>query len=431
MRLQNLDLGALRETPENDLGYTRPWLYDKQLGAVFNPCRYSCVEASTKAGKTVACIAWVCELAILSEKRNRNYWWIAPVSDQSDIAFRRIQDALPPSMFETNLSRKYITLKHNGSRIWFKSGDKPDSLYGEDVYGAVVDEASRVKEESWHAIRSTLTATKAPVRIIGNVKGRANWFYRIAQAALKDESGEMYYEKITAYDAIDAGVLDPQEIEDAKKIYPPDVFKELYLAEPGDDGGNPFGISNIYACIKPLSKGKPVVWGWDVAKHNNYTVGIALDDSGHVCRFHRFQDTFDVTFTKMVKFTDGGQALMDSTGSGDQLMERLHIEGHSNFKGQLFGGWKAKYDLMVGLAAAIHNQEIGFPEGRIVEELEAFEYYSVPNSDRWVYAAPSGFHDDCVDALAMAVKLWVKRDRYGLGGAMPISFEKTSAWTIR
>jgi hypothetical protein len=39
----------------------------------------------------------------------------------------------------------------NGSVVWFKGGDKPDSLYGEDVYAAVIDEASRCKEEVWAA----------------------------------------------------------------------------------------------------------------------------------------------------------------------------------------------------------------------------------------------------------------------------------------
>jgi hypothetical protein len=41
-----------------------------------------------------------------------------------------------------------------------KSGEKPDGLYGEDVFAAVIDEASRMREEAWHALRSTLTATR-------------------------------------------------------------------------------------------------------------------------------------------------------------------------------------------------------------------------------------------------------------------------------
>ena len=38
----------------------------------------------------------------------------------------------------------------------------------------MIDEASRMKEDAWTAIQSTLTATRGPVRIIGNVKGEKN-----------------------------------------------------------------------------------------------------------------------------------------------------------------------------------------------------------------------------------------------------------------
>ena len=417
------------EVPEKDIGYERPWLYDKQLEGVFCTARYSVVEASTKSGKTVACLVWLAEQAILYGGKNKNFWWVAPVSDQSDIAFRRMQEAFPRDMFTANLSRKYIKL-WNGSIVWFKSADKPDSLYGEDVYAAVVDEATRCKDESWYALRSTLTATRGPVRIIGNVKGRANWMYKMARLAQNGDEPDMYYTKITAYDAAAAGVITYDEIKDAKKIYPDIVFKELYLAEPADDGGNPFGIVHIQRCIKPMSDNRPIAWGWDVAKHNNWTVGIALDRDGNVCRFHRWQDTWDNTIQLMTHVTKGCMATVDSTGSGDQLLERLRTSGHTNFNGYVFGGWKSKQDIMLGLAVAIQNREITFPEGVIVEELEAFEYVNVESSDRVLYAAPKGVHDDCVDALAMAVKLWRSQAIYG-GDAVPVLMNKTSGWTIQ
>lgn len=430
-RLSERNITVDWDTPENELGYVRPWLYDKQLEAIFNSARYSCCEASTKSGKTHGCMVWISEKAILEGGPNRNYWWVAPVSDQSDIAFRRIKEGLPKSKYEPNESRKIVKL-WNGSNIWFKSADKPDSLYGEDVYGAVVDEASRCKEDSWYALRSTITATEAPVRLIGNVKGRANWMYRLSRKAQRDTTGNMHYSKITAYDAAEAGVIRYQEIEDAKAVYPELVFRELYLAEPGDDGGNPFGISHIQKCVGPISNDHPVAWGWDVAKHQDWTVGIALDNNGRVCRYHRWQDTWDNTVQKIPRLTAGVPAIIDSTGSGDQFLERLHLMGHYNFRGQLFGGWKSKQDLMVGLAVAIQNGEITFPEGRIVEELEAFEYMEVTTATsgyRILYAAPKGFHDDCVDALAMAVKLW-RRAEGRTANYSPVLIEQVSHWKI-
>lgn len=416
------------ETPENEIGYDRPWLYDLQLEGIFNDARYGIIEASTKSGKTVGCIVWIAEQAILYGGPNKNYWWVAPVSDQADIAFRRMKEALPREKYVANESRKFIKL-WNGALIWFKSADKPDSLYGEDVYAAVVDEATRCKDGSWHALRSTLTATKGLVRIIGNVKGRANWMYRMARLAQSGDQPGMHYVKITAYDAAEAGVIDFDEIDNAKLIYPELVFRELYLAEPGDDGGNPFGLGAITQCIGEMSTADPVVWGWDVAKYNNYTVGIALDREGRVCRFHRFQENWESTIVKLVSFTKGKAAMMDSTGSGDQLLERLRAQGNTNFQGYVFGGWKSKQDIMLGLAVAIQNKEITFPDGVIVRELEAFEYQLIQGSDRVLYAAPKGVHDDCVDALAMAVALWTRRNRY-TGDAVPILLTKQSQWRI-
>ncbi len=60
-----------------------------------------------------------------------------------------------------------------------------------------------------------------------------------------------------------------------------------------------------------------------------------------------------------------------------------------------------------GLAVAIQERAITFPEGPIVNELESFEYEHTRLGVR--YSAPEGLHDDCVMALALAVKHW--RDR--------------------
>lgn len=421
----------IQQVPENPVGYVRPRLYPKQLRALFNTKLIGCCEASTKSGKTHAAIVWLSEQAVLYGGRNMNFWWVAPVSDQTDIAFRRICLALPKDSFTKNLTRKTITLNHNGATIWFKSGDAPDSLFGEDVYAAIVDEASRVKEESWQALWSTLTATQGPVRIIGNVKGRANWMYRLARVA-KSGDPDMHYEKITCMDAVAAGVITQESVDRARKLLPEDVFKELYLAEAGEDGGNPFGIGHIYRAINPegLSLKTPIAWGWDVAKHQNWTVGVGLDDDGAVCRFMRFQDMWEPTLERITKATVKVPALIDSTGSGDQVLERLRTQGHTNFEGQLFGGWKAKYELMLGLAVAIQNGDVSFPAGRIVEELEAFEYED--KGDMVLYTSPKGVHDDCVDALAMAVKRKMTLDtRSYITDAIPLSFEQASGWVIR
>ena len=70
--------------------------------------------------------------------------------------YRRTKRMLGDEAIEaTNESDLAITLA-NGAQLWYRSGDRPDLLYGFDSYGLVIDEASRVSEESWHAAYSTL-----------------------------------------------------------------------------------------------------------------------------------------------------------------------------------------------------------------------------------------------------------------------------------
>ena len=376
--------------------YQRPTLYLKQEDAIFCNERYSVIEGSTKCGKTVACLAWILEQALMG-KPGQTYWWIAPVYPQAKIAFRRLKRGLQQEVFTSNESELTVTLV-NGVVIAFKSAEKPDNLYGEDVYGCVMDEATRAREESWHAVRSTLTATRGKIRIIGNVKGRRNWAYQLARRA---ESGveDWHYAKLTAYDAVDAGVLDIDEINQAQAQLPENVFKELYLAEPSNDGGNPFGQDAIRKCITALGNKPPVVYGIDLAKSVDWTVVVGLDEDNKGSEFERFQLPWEETIRAIVAIVKDTTAIIDSTGVGDPIVERLQrelprVEGY-NFTSP------SKQKLMEGLAVAIQSKLVGYPEGDITNELDVFEYEYTRTGVK--YSAPDGLHDDCVMALALAV----------------------------
>ena len=377
--------------------YKRPWLYPKQEAAFFGPERFAFTEASTKSGKTVAAEAWLFEQAYMTGREGRNYWWIAPILEQARIAYNRMKAGLPNNVYQANDSRSSLRVL-NGAIITFKGSDNPDSLYGEDVYAAVVDEASRCKEEAWHALRTTLTATRGPVRIIGNVKGRRNWFWRMARVAEAGEEG-MTYHRITAADAVAAGVLDWEEIRQAERVLPPEVFRELYYAEASDDQGNPFGMAAIAKCVAPLSQEKPAVWGWDLAKSVDWTVGIALDSERRVCRFHRFQLPWGETKERMRQETQLLPALVDATGVGDVVVEELQRDGMSRFEGFKFSA-PSKQELMFGLRSSVQQAAVKFPDGPIRLEMEAFEYENTSWGVR--YGVQEGVHDDCVVALALA-----------------------------
>ena len=73
---------------------------------------------------------------------------------------------------------------------------------------------------------------------------------------------------------------------------------------------------------------------------------------------------------------------------------------------------QSKQAVMEGLAVAIQQQQITFPDGLIVQELETFEY--VYSRTGVKYAALEGLHDDCVCALALAVQQWRQQQAWTL-----------------
>lgn len=386
------------------VNYRRPKLYDRQLECFFNNIRFSFIEGSTKAGKTVSCMAWLLEECYKC-KRGENVWWVAPVYPQAKIAFRRFKKGLTKGTFKANESELFIELA-NGAIMWFKTAEKPDNLYGEDVHAIVIDEASRCREEAWEALNSTLTATRGPLRAIGNVKGKGNWFYRMCRKAESGDYSNMFYGKITAEHAMAAGVLDPEEIEDAKNRLPKHVFDQLYYCIPADDGGNPFGTQSIEDCVGELSNKPAVAFGVDLAKSVDYTVIIGLDEDMNVCYFDRFQKNWQETTPYIASVVGSTAAAVDATGVGSPVVESLQENGYDNYEGYVFTG-QSKQKLMGGLALAIHQRSVTYPDNEIRKELDIFEYEETRTGVK--YSAPEGFHDDCVMALGLAVYMYNSR----------------------
>lgn len=202
--------------------------YQKEF--LYNPSRFTVTEASTKAGKTFAHIFWIFERAHEPwNKQNYNHWWVAPVYSQAKIAFKRLRAKVGKyPAYKVNESNLMITCP-NGVNIHFKSADKPDNLFGEDVYSVVFDEAPRAKVDAYYALRSTITATKGTMKLIGNFGGTSNWMHLLKEKSKTDK--EYAYFKVTAWDAVAAGILDEEEILQAQRDLPPKIFKQLYLAE--------------------------------------------------------------------------------------------------------------------------------------------------------------------------------------------------------
>lgn len=422
------DAGGVRDQAEDAapaVRFVRVPLYPMQAAIVDDPARFTITEATTKAGKTMSHVEWLLERA--QEFGRGNHWWVATVSSQSGIAYRRACDRLrgylesgkrkiqvgEPIPFRKHDTERWIDVF--GARVWFKSAEKPDNLYGEDVLSAVGDEVTRWREAAWHALYTTLTATGGRAKLIGNVKGRRNFAYQLARKA---ETGEpdWGHHRLTAQDAIAGGVLDAQVVEQARRDLPEAVFRELYEAQASDDEGNPFGLAAIRACrISELSKEPTLVYGLDLAKSLDWCVLTGLDAQGRETVHARWQGPWRDTIKRVHRQVGTVLCLVDSTGVGDPVLEELQTEGRPNFVGFKFSG-PSKQQLMEGLALAIQQRSIGIASAPTLSELEAFEYEYTRTGVR--YSAPPGVHDDCVCSLALARQALVELLRM----PMPFAF---------
>ena len=379
-----------------------PPMYPKQKEAIYSPSRFSLIESGTKTGKTLGCAIWLVDNAW--NNPNSKLWWIAPVYKQTRIGFDRCKSLLPQPLIKVNESEMIITLP-NRSIIEGRTGDNPDNLYGDAVFGGVIDEASRLKELSWHAIRTTLTQTQGRLRIVGNPKGKKNWFYRLCQAA-KDDLSDKTQLDYHHLKSIDNPHIKSSEVELAKHLLPRHVFEELYLGVAQDDIAGVF--INIRACIANTfsdpKNDEMYYMGLDLAKHTDFTVISILNSKKQLVYFERFNQ-LDWGFQKnkiesIANNYNGAEIVMDSTGIGDPIYDDLKERG-LNVVGLKFTN-ESKKRLIEGLSIAIQEKNISFPDiSELISELDMFEYQITP-SGNITYAAPEGYNDDCVVSLALA-----------------------------
>lgn len=395
----------------SDVSVQLPSLYPKQRAVFYSPARVVVCEGTTKSGKSVGGLTWLMQWAFERQEPGSAIW-TAMTHGQAMVMFERVcrwmSKADPGrTVWDANKMERTVTL--GKGRIRFFGGENHDAIYGSDYHRAVIDEASRQPEEAWHAVRSTLSAVGGSVRIVGNVRGRRNWAYAMARKAEAGEPG-MEYHRLTADDAVAAKVMTAEEIEDASRALPHDIFRQLYYAEPSSDDGNPFGAANIDSCIGGLSSEAPVCFGIDLARKEDWTVVVGLDAAGRTCLFERWHGhSWETTIVRIVSLVGDYPSACDATGIGDVVVEAIRAK-RPNVAGVVFTQG-SKQALMEGLCLAIQRREVSYPAGPIVSELQAFEYSYTKRGV--TYGAPSGAHDDCVCALALAVSKWSRSVRGG------------------
>lgn len=347
-------------------------------------------------GKSACGIREICDVALEGKPAG----WFAPSYKLALEAWREIVDRLAPVTARVSEQDKRLELVTGGIiEVW--TLDTPDPARGRKYSLVVIDEAGIVRDllEVWQAaIRPTLVDLKGRALILGTPKGRRHGFVVLFNRGLGDDADWQSFRAPT----LENPYIPAEEVELARKELPPEIFAQEFEGIPTDDGANPFGLDAIRRAIGPLSDQPAVVYGVDLARSLDFTVVIGLDAYRNVAFIDRWQAPWGETKAKIRTLVGKTPIVADATGVGDAIVSDLQSMGVS-VSPHIFTQ-PSKLRLMQRLVAAFQGDELKIPDGWLIGELEAFEFTYTATGVR--YEAPSGFHDDGVMALGLALHGW-------------------------
>lgn len=401
------------------------------------------VHRSTAPRRVLACgVRWgktLCAamegLAAAMEPCDRSFGWVvAPSYDLADKVHREISfiatKHLRHHLIGIRETDRRILLRNLGggiSEIKAKSADNPTSLLGEGLSWVIVDEAARLRPHIWSShLAQRLIDKEGWALLISTPKGKS-WFYdmyRRGQAPNRDPKFESWNAPSWQNPHLSRAL-----IEEERDRLPEAHFKQEFGGEFIEGAGSVF--RGIRECAtgefqEPVP-GARYYAGLDLAKVADFSALVIMNDDREVVfvdRFNRLDWSVQVNRIRAATERYGNPRMYtDSTGAGEPILESLRAAG-CNAAPYPFTQ-RSKAALVDNLTLMFERREIVVPRVELwpegVDELEAFRF-TISDSGNVKSGAPSGYHDDCVVALALAAwGLRTRRTRTRSIGGLPKS----------
>lgn len=375
-----------------------PALHRLQQRVHDSPARFRVLICGRRWGKTMLVLACAMEQAL----QGRRVWYVAPAYPMARVAWRELE------RWGGELARHGLCVVRKtdhtlsfacGGEIVCRSADNRDSLRGDGLDLVVIDEAALVDERAWtECLRPALSDRRGRALIISTPRGY-NWF---AAAYQRGQDGSDPDWASWRFPSDTNPFLDEAEIEGARLDMPDRVFRQEYLAEIIEDGAVFRGVRE---CIRTGERTSEVVFGVDWGRADDFTVCCVMDSlTKQLLALDRMRQVdYTVQVGRLAALAaewHPGLILAESNAMGEPLIEQLRSAG---LPVEPFVTTAAsKPPLIDGLALAFESREIGIlGDPVLLGELAAYTM-TRSTSGRWAYSAPSGMHDDCVMALALA-----------------------------
>ena len=198
-----------------------PWQQD-----VWNDNRrFKIVAAGRRTGKS-RLAAWMLIVNALQAERG-HVFYVAPTQGQArDIMWQTLLEMGHPVVASSHINNLQIKLI-NGSTISLKGSDRPETMRGVSLKFLVMDEYADMKPETFEQIlRPALADQKGSALFIGTPMGRNHFYELYKYAELEDD--ETY--RAWHFTSYDNPLLDPSEIDTAKKSMSSYAFRQEFMA---------------------------------------------------------------------------------------------------------------------------------------------------------------------------------------------------------
>lgn len=378
--------------------------------------RFRVVVAGRRSGKSRDAAV---ELLIEGLKcpKGSGVMYVAPTQGQArTIIWDLLMELGHEIIAHSHVNNMEITLV-NGTVIYIRGADRPDTLRGMDLWFVVLDEYADMKPIVWEqVIRAALSRHKGRALFIGTPKGR-NHFYDLYQLGLNESDPE--WESWMFYTA-DNELIDPAEIAAAKRTLSTFSFNQEYMASFDNAGTNVFKEHW-------LKYGKIPVPG---------SIFMAVDLAGFEAvgqSAGKAKKRLDQTAISIVKVTDSGKWYVikieygrwDVRENAVRILKNIREFKPTSIgieKGSLFNAvmpyltdLMRKNNLFAHIQPLTHgNQNKNdrivwalqgmFEHGRVIlNEEEKWDEFK----DEYLMFPTSNVHDDLIDSLSMIAQLAV------------------------
>ena len=394
-----------------------PWQQD-----VWNDnTRFKVVAAGRRTGKS-RLAAWLLIINALQAEKG-HVFYVAPTQGQArDIMWQTLMELGHPVISGSHINNLQIKLV-NGATISLKGADRPETMRGVSLKYLVMDEYADMKPEVWEQIlRPALADQKGSALFIGTPMGR-NHFYELFKYGELSED-ETY--KAWHFTSYDNPLLDPEEIDIAKKSMSSYAFRQEFMASFEATGSEMF-------------KEDWVKFSTEEPESGDYYIAIDLAGFEEVGKKRTKNSKLDETAIVVAKVCDNGDWFVDNIIYGRWDLNETAIK--------IFQAVRDYRPVSVGIEKGIAKQAVMSPLMDLQKKygkffrIEELTHGNRKKTDRIMWALQGRFengvitlnkgewnsrfldqlfqfpdvltHDDLVDALAYIDQL--AQVPYGIG----------------